>query len=33
MIPETISCMRWGGFMKDIKGRNTSLYQFATCGN
>jgi hypothetical protein len=26
MIPEAITCMRWGGFKKDIKGRNTKSY-------
>ena len=25
--------MRWGGKVKDIKGRDTKLYQYATCGH
>jgi hypothetical protein len=33
MQPDPMTCMRWGGFVKDIKGRNTELYQFATAGN
>lgn len=33
MIPEPIICARWGGFVKDIKGRDTNRYQLATAGN
>jgi hypothetical protein len=33
MIPEPISCARWGGYVKDIKGRDTYKYQLATAGN
>ena len=33
MIPEVILAARWGGCVKDIKGRNTNRYQFATAGN
>ena len=32
-LPDQVNCMRWGGFVKDIKGRNTELYQLATAGN
>ena len=28
--PAPVLCMAWGGFVKDIKGRDTALYQFAT---
>lgn len=31
--PDPIQCMKWGGFAKDIKGRDTQFYQFATAGN
>ncbi|KRX10889.1 WD40-repeat-containing domain [Pseudocohnilembus persalinus] len=31
--PERIQCMSWGGYAKDIKGRDTNLYQFATSGS
>lgn len=33
MIPERITCMRWGGYVKDIKGRDTDKYQLAVAGN
>tara|TARA_B110000503_G_C7010740_1_gene355564 strand:- start:303 stop:467 length:165 start_codon:yes stop_codon:yes gene_type:complete len=33
LTPDPLSCMRWGGFVKDIKGRNTDRYQLATAGN
>lgn len=33
ILPDPLCCMRWGGFVKDIKGRNTDKYQFATAGN
>ena len=33
MIPEIITSMKWGGFVKDIKGRDTNKYQFATAGH
>jgi len=33
MIPDPIICAKWGGFVKDIKGRDTAKYQFATAGN
>lgn len=33
MIPDPIICVRWGGFVKDIKGRDTDRYQFAVAGN
>jgi hypothetical protein len=26
MIPEVITCIKWGGFEKDIKGRDTQKY-------
>lgn len=32
MLPESINSMKWGGFVKDIKGRDTTKYQFATSG-
>lgn len=32
-MPDPILFMKWGGFVKDIKGRETNRYQFATCGN
>lgn len=32
MMPESIIAMKWGGFVKDIKGRDTNRYQFATAG-
>ena len=28
--PAPTLCVAWGGFVKDIKGRNLALYQFAT---
>ena len=28
--PAPVLCLAWGGFVKDIKGRDTALYQFAT---
>ncbi|CAD8189831.1 unnamed protein product [Paramecium octaurelia] len=31
--PEPTTIARWGGFAKDIKGRDTPKYQFATSGN
>lgn len=31
--PDPITCVAWGGFAKDIKGRDTAFYQFATAGN
>ena len=33
LLPDPILFMKWGGFVKDIKGRDTNRYQFATCGN
>jgi len=33
ILPDPLSCVRWGGFVKDIKGRNTDKYQFTTAGN
>ena len=33
LMPDNIACMKWGGFIKDIKGRETMSYQFATSGN
>lgn len=33
LFPDPLLCMRWGGFVKDIKGRNTEKYQLATAGN
>ncbi|KAL4432056.1 hypothetical protein ABPG74_017792 [Tetrahymena malaccensis] len=33
IYPEKIIAMRWGGFAKDIKLRDTNKYQFATAGN
>lgn len=33
LLPDPIICMKWGGFVKDIKGRDTNRYQFATAGN
>lgn len=33
LMPDPIVCMSWGGFVKDIKGRDTAKYQFATTGN
>jgi len=33
MVPERITCVAWGGFVKDIKGRDTEKYQFAVAGN
>ena len=33
IVPDPINCIKWGGFVKDIKGRNTDLYQLATAGN
>ena len=33
LMPDPILFMKWGGFVKDIKGRDTSRYQFATAGN
>lgn len=33
MIPDPLICMKWGGFVKDIKGRETDKYQFAAAGN
>lgn len=32
-IPEPTTLARWGGFAKDIKGRDTNRYQLATAGN
>ena len=29
---EAPKCIKWGGFQKDIKLRNTNKYQFATSG-
>ena len=31
--PEPTRAIRWGGMAKDIKGRDTNKYQFATAGN
>jgi len=31
--PEPTALARWGGYAKDIKGRDTIKYQFATTGN
>lgn len=31
--PEPTLIAKWGGFAKDIKGRDTPKYQFATAGN
>ena len=31
--PEPTTIAKWGGFAKDIKGRDTPRYQFATAGN
>ena len=28
--PVPVLCAAWGGFVKDVKGRDTALYQFAT---
>ena len=28
--PVPVLCAAWGGFVKDLKGRDTALYQFAT---
>ncbi|EGR30971.1 WD40 repeat protein [Ichthyophthirius multifiliis] len=33
IFPEKITTMRWGGYAKDIKLRDTAKYQFATAGN
>ncbi len=33
LLPDPILFMKWGGFVKDIKGRDTNKYQFATAGN
>ena len=33
IYPERINAIRWGGFAKDIKLRDTTKYQFATAGN
>jgi WD40 repeat protein len=30
--PAPVLCVAWGGFVKDLKGRDTALYQFATGG-
>lgn len=32
-MPEPTTIARWGGYAKDIKGRDTPKYQFATAGN
>jgi WD40 repeat protein len=31
--PEPTTIAKWGGFAKDIKGRDLAKYQFATAGN
>jgi WD40 repeat protein len=31
MFPKPINCVTWGGFIRDLKWRETSEYQFATC--
>ena len=33
MTPDKINCAKWGGYVKDIKGRDTDRYQFAVAGN
>ena len=33
LLPDPINIMCWGGFVKDIKGREINKYQFATTGN
>ena len=33
IFPDGISTISWGGFVKDIKLRNTSNYQFAISGS
>jgi WD40 repeat protein len=31
LFPKPINCVTWGGFIRDLKWRETSEYQFATC--
>lgn len=33
IFPDGITAISWGGFVKDIKLRNTSKYQFAIAGS
>jgi len=33
VFPDGITSITWGGFVKDIKLRNTSNYQFAIAGS